>query len=60
MLIFTTTFRFAKFQEMAAKGIIDPRKLPPTERAAIYHSMRTHFQILIWETLIDDGFNPLD
>ena len=36
MLIYNllSLFRYAKYQEIAAKGIIDPNKLPPTEDAA--------------------------
>ena len=38
---------------MACKGTISPEKLPPTERAAYYHGLRTHYQIMLW-SLIDN------
>lgn len=30
---------------MLCKGILDPAKLPPTERAAYYHGLRVHLQV---------------
>ena len=46
--------RYVKFMEMvtASKSSLDPRKLPPTERAAYYHSLRVHLQTVLWEKLI--------
>ena len=41
---------------MACKGIICPEKLPPSERAAYFHGLRTHFQVLNW-SLLDDEFD---
>ena len=37
---------------MACKGMISPEKLPPTKRAAYFHGLRAHYQILLW-SLID-------
>lgn len=37
--------------EMAAKGDVRPENLPPTESAAINHSLRVHQQTVTWETL---------
>ena len=36
---------------MAAKGEMEPKKLPPTDSAAIYHSYRVYSQVLVWDTL---------
>ena len=33
--------------------MISPEKLPPTERAAYFHGLRSHYQIILW-SLIDD------
>ena len=52
------TLRYAKFMEMVSTGNIDPRKLPPTERAARYHSLRAHLQVIIWEKLTNDDLDP--
>lgn len=45
---------------MAAKGDIKPESLPPTESAAINHSLRVHQQTVTWETLAVDAPNPLN
>ena len=42
--------RHVRYEEMAAKGEINPGRLPPTGRAAYYHTLRVHLQIMIWET----------
>ena len=44
---------------MITKGLcgLVPGKLPPTEGAAKFHSMRVHLQVMVWETLdisVDD------
>ena len=31
---------------------IDPQKLPPTERAAHYHSLRAYLQVILWKKLM--------
>ena len=33
--------------------MISPEKLPPTARAAYFHGLRAHYQIISW-SLIDD------
>lgn len=44
--------RYAKFLEMVSIGkVIDPQKLPPTERAAYFHSLRVHLQVILWKEL---------
>ena len=52
--------RYAKFMEMVASAKnIDPQKLPPTARAAYYHSLRVHLQVILWKELITDSLDPL-
>ena len=46
--------------EMATKGEILPENLPPTERAAVQHSLRVHQQTVVWESLDEVQPNPLD
>ncbi len=45
------SLRYAKFMEMvtSSKSPLDPQKLPPTERAAYFHSLRVHLQIILGE-----------
>ena len=45
--------RYAKFMDMVSssiKAMLDPQKLPPTERAAHFHSLRVYFQVVLWKT----------
>ena len=44
-------YSYAKFMAMAAKGEILPENLPPTERAAVQHSLRVHLQAVAWQTI---------
>ena len=46
--------RYAKYMGMVSTGNIDPQKLPPTERAAHYHSLRVHLQVIMWKKLTSD------
>ena len=46
--------------EMTAKGEVKPENLPPTESAAINHSLRVHHQTIIWESLARTSINPLE
>ena len=42
----------AKYMEIVASTKkIDPHKLPPTARAAYYHSLRVHLQAILWKEL---------
>lgn len=51
--------RYAKYMEMVTSTKkIDPHKLPPTERAAHYHSLRVHLQVVQWKELRVDSLNP--
>ena len=44
-------YSYAKFMAMAAKGEILPENHPPTERAAVQHSLRVHLQAVAWQTI---------
>ena len=46
-------FRHNKYIDLACKGTVSPEKLPPSERVAYYHGIRTHYQIVLW-SLIDN------
>ena len=35
-----------------------PEKLPPTENAAYYHSLRVHEQVLAWKNLKNEAVDP--
>ena len=37
--------RYFKYLDMAYKGIIEPEKLPPTQRTAYFHSLRVYLQV---------------
>ncbi|CAL4124090.1 unnamed protein product, partial [Meganyctiphanes norvegica] len=52
-----TTLRFRKYMEMVMKGVMEPEKMPPTERAAYFHGLRVHHQILVWKLLYNDPIN---
>ena len=46
-------FRHRKYLQMCCKGKIEPEKMAPTERAAIFHGLGVHFQIVNWKLLSD-------
>ena len=54
------TLRYIKFMEMvsSSKASLDPQKLPPTERAAHFHSLRVHLQVIIWKELSNNILDP--
>ena len=37
--------------EMVSKGMLEPEKMPPTQRAAYFHGLRAHLQIVTWKLL---------
>ena len=37
--------------EMVSKGMLEPEKMPPTQRAAYFHGHRAHLQIVTWKLL---------
>ena len=39
---------------------IEPERLPPSERAAAFHSMRVHLQVMIWKNLNSTGLYPCE
>ena len=43
---------------MAAKGMVDPCKLPPTESVAYQHTLRTIYQATVWEKLDELCLDP--
>ena len=43
----------------ASCGLV-PEKLPPTESAAKYHSMRVHLQLVVWQQLDTTALEPTD
>ena len=55
------SLRYAKYMEMVStsKTTIDPQKLPPTERAAYFHSLRVHLQVILWFKLTNKNLDPL-
>lgn len=34
---------------------VEPQRLPPTERAARFHSLRVHLQVVNWTNLTNDS-----
>lgn len=46
--------RYNKYMEMISKGVLQPEKMPPTERSAYYHGLRAHYQIVVWKLLNND------
>ena len=45
---------------MTAKDDILTEKLPPTPRAAYYHSLRVHLQVVTWESMGEIDLDPLE
>ena len=43
--------RFAKYMQKIPTSPVLPENLPPTERAAFYHSLRVHLQVMQWAAL---------
>ncbi len=56
-----TSLRYSKFMEMRSNGkVLEPERLPPTERAAFLHSLRVHYQVVLWTQLSDDKLDPME
>ena len=54
------SLRYAKYMEMVSSAkAIDPQKLPPTARAAHYHSLRVCLQVILWKKLTTHYLDPL-
>ncbi|KAG1714706.1 Multidrug resistance-associated protein 1 [Nymphon striatum] len=47
---------YSKYLDMICKGVLQPEKLPPTERAAYYHGLRVHVQVIEWQ-MLDEASN---
>jgi len=52
--------RFNCFMRLVASATksLKPQSLPPTERAAVYHSMRVHHQVIEWKSLMNIQLEP--
>ncbi len=50
--------RYMKFKKQAAKGKIDPDRLPPTDDATAQHSCRVHLQVAVWKHLDTSILDP--
>jgi hypothetical protein len=37
----------------------EPQQLPPTERAAVFHILRVHQQVVVWKHLNHEALDPL-
>ena len=49
-----------KYMEIVASAKnIYPQKLPPTIRAAYYHGLCVHLQVIFWKELTTDSLDPL-
>ena len=56
-----TTLRHNRYQTMIARSNrIEPERLPPTERAAHFHSLRVHLQVIQWKLLQNKCLDPLE
>ena len=53
--------RYKVFSKLIATATTrpQPEKLPPTDRAAMFHILRCHLQAVIWQTLNNDVLDPL-
>ena len=53
--------RYAKFMEIVSsnKATLYPRKLPPTETALFFHSLRVHLQVILWKKLTNSDMDPM-
>ena len=52
-------FRFAKYQDMAAKGLVDPKKLPPSKDAGHQHILWACYQSGVWVNMTETWSDPL-
>ena len=55
-VLYNGYWRVLKHREMVSEGLVDPAKLPTTERAAYYHGQRVHLQVITWK-MRDDSLN---
>jgi len=52
------SMRYTRYMEKARLSAVLPEKLPPTKRAAYYHCLRAHFQVVVWTTLGSTDIEP--
>ena len=52
--------RYRMFSRKAVAGVIKPETLPPTEGAAVQHSLRAYLQTRNWILLQSMSLNPCD
>ena len=52
--------RYQKYSQSVAKGKLSPQKLPPTEGAAVQHSLRAYLQWHDWTLLASQSLPPTD
>ena len=56
-----TTLMHARYMDMIARcATLEPRRLSPTERAAHFHSLRVHLQVVRWQHLDNTSFNECE
>lgn len=56
-----TKLRYQTFMEHAVScKAHDPASLPPSERSAIYHAHRVHYQVCQWKALSTSVLNPTE
>ena len=51
--------RYQKYLDMSCRGVIQPEKLPPTERACYFHGLRVFLQIMEWK-ITDEYDSKID
>ena len=44
--------------DIICKTTLNPQKLPPTEKAVYFHSLRVHLKVTIWDKLTYDYLDP--
>lgn len=52
--------RFLLYNRLLSTSKPAPERLPPTERAATFHVMRVHVQVVQWKTLMSDDLEPAE
>ena len=45
--------RYQPYLEIKSEGVLQPEKMPPINRAAFFHGLRAHHQIVIWKMVND-------
>ena len=54
-----TELRFLKYQSMIARShVLEPQRMPPTERAAYFHALRVYIQVRQWSDLNTESLDP--